>query len=118
GASRLLWVVSPGVANTLAFYPSAPGSSDPAFPNMTPAGGSIQGVHVLPSTAVAADSSLLIDPTGLMGDSETILIDASRHGSLQLDDDPTEGAAQHTSLWQTNTVALRAERWFNGRRAR
>lgn len=118
GASRLLWVVSPSMANVLAFYPSAPGSSDPAFPNMTPAGGTIQGVHVLPSTAVAADSSLLIDPTGLMGDSETITLDASRHGALQMDDDPATGEQNLTSLWQTNTVALRAERWFNARRAR
>jgi hypothetical protein len=37
----------------------------------------------------------------------------STQGSLQLSDTPTPGSTAVTSLWQTNTAAVKVERFLN-----
>jgi hypothetical protein len=53
-----------------------------------------------------------------LSDDGQVTIDASREASLQMLDNPTNNSATATattmvSMWQTNSVALRAERFIN-----
>ena len=48
-------------------------------------------------------------------------IDASQEASLQMDSapaSPADATTVYVSLWQTNTVGLRAERFVNWKRRR
>ena len=71
----------------------------------------------------------MIDASQIAADSAEVVLDRTEDGALQLDTSPTmasggtgspevSGGAQLVSLWQTNSVALRAERWFGAQRLR
>jgi hypothetical protein len=58
-----------------------------------------------------------------LADDGQVVIDASREASLQMDDTPTNDATTGTgasmvSMFQTNSVALRAERIINWKKRR
>lgn len=115
GASRPYLVVAPRTANRLATKPTT--SGEQAFPGMTPNGGEIAGVPVLvPDQAPAPDSNghkaVLIDASAIVGDSETVAVDASEQAALQMATNPAGGAQQLVSMFQTNSTALLATRWF------
>jgi HK97 family phage major capsid protein len=123
---RLYLIVDPVAAKHLAFMTTADGVF--AFPDMTPNGGSIAGVAVLPSDALPAASSgatsaLLIDASNLALGDQTITLDASRNATYEANDAPTHDAttptaAQLVSGFQTNSVLLKAERYFGAARVR
>jgi HK97 family phage major capsid protein len=115
GTGKPYLVVAPRTANRLATKPTT--SGEQAFPGMTPNGGEIAGVPVLVSDqAPAPDSSghkaVLIDGSAVAGDSDTIAVDASEQAALQLASNPASGAQQLVSMFQTNSTALLATRWF------
>jgi hypothetical protein len=58
------------------------------------------------------DEVLLFDAAQLVGNTDVIVMNSARHAGLVMDDAPSDGAANLVSLWQTNSKALRAERWF------
>ncbi len=75
----------------------------------------------------ASDGShivVLLNPRDvLLADDGTVAVDASREASLEMSDAPSSSAATGTgaslvSMFQTNSVALRAERWINWVKAR
>jgi HK97 family phage major capsid protein len=108
-------VVDVHTANRLATKATTGG--DQAFPGMTPSGGELAGVPVLVSDqAPAADSNgyaaMLIDASAIVGDSDTVAVDASEQAALQLLTDPAGGAQPMVSMFQTNSTALLATRWF------
>jgi hypothetical protein len=56
----------------------------------------------------------------LYADDGGVTIDASREASLQMDSapaSPADATTVYVSLWQTNTVGLRAERFVTWKRA-
>jgi hypothetical protein len=58
-----------------------------------------------------------------LADDGQVMLDASRETSLQMDDNPSENAATASgatmvSMFQTNSIALRAERWINWQKRR
>ena len=58
-----------------------------------------------------------------LADDGQVVVDASREASLQMLDNPTNNSASATatslvSLWQTNSVGLRAERFINWKKRR
>lgn len=58
-----------------------------------------------------------------LADDGQVVIDASREASLQMEDSPTNSSktgtgAQLVSMFQTNSVAIRAERFINWRKRR
>lgn len=115
GAGKPYLVVAPRTANRLATKATTGGEQ--AFPGMTPNGGEIAGVPVLVSDqAPAPDSSghgaILIDGSAIVGDSDTVAVDASENAALQLASDPASGAQQLVSMFATNSTALLATRWF------
>ena len=121
GTSRLFLVISPAVANQLATYSNS-ATGGQAFPTMTPSGGTLAGVTALVSDQVPSDSNgelmLLIDADQIALSDETLTLDASRYADIAMDDAPDVGAQSMTSMFQTNSVALKAERWFGYQRLR
>lgn len=95
----------------------------PEFPGVNMNGGTLNGVPVIVSEYVAGDSSggmvILVNASDVfLADDGQVAIDASREASLQMLDNPTNNSATATatsvvSMFQTNSVALRAERYIN-----
>jgi HK97 family phage major capsid protein len=97
----------------------------PEFPGLTMRGGTLGGVPVIVSeyadnTAGSAGGLvILVNARDIwLADDGGFTIDASREASLQMDDAPTNDSSTGTeaslvSMWQTNSVALRAERYIN-----
>ena len=56
-----------------------------AFPNLTPQGGSINGIVVLSSDAIAAGNVILCDSSGLAAASGDVTLNEFSEGMLQLD---------------------------------
>ena len=116
-------IMSPGNALALAFMVGPLGQ--PAFETMSSTGGSIRGIPVVVSNYVGdvGDSSgspiiMLATEEVYLADDGVVTIDASREASLEMLDNPTNNSATGTatslvSMFQTNSVALKAERTIN-----
>jgi hypothetical protein len=75
--------------------------------------GAVMGNAIVPlPTTVLTDTILLADAASIAGVSETIELMSSDEASVQMSDTPTDGNAEHVSLWQSNLVALRATRYL------
>lgn len=95
------------------------------FPGLTMAGGVLFGLPVIVSQYVASDTVVLLNASDiLLADDGVVTIDASREVSLQMDTAPTQASGATAvptpvvSMWQTNSVAVRAERWITWKRRR
>jgi HK97 family phage major capsid protein len=124
GAGVLYWVMSPRVANVISTKIAANGQR--LFEGMTPTGGQLLGLPALVtnqmpniggSPATLRDSLWLVDASQIAANAETIEVDLARHTTLEMDNAPTmDGiaptATQVVSLWQTDSVAIRAQTWF------
>lgn len=130
--SRPAYYTSPAVARMLAFLREPLGNA--AFPQMTPQGGSIDGVPVRVSQYMAQTGGsggailALVDEAEIfLADDGSVTVDASEQASIEMSDTPAGSsnptvAASSTnlvSMWQTDSIALRAERfiWWGKRRA-
>lgn len=108
---------------------------NPEFPGMGINGGTLLGLPVIASEYVPTDSDgaivVLVNASDIyVGDEGGISVDFSREASLQMLDDSVAGAGAPTvssvgptatslvSLWQTNSVAFKAERIINWARRR
>jgi hypothetical protein len=86
-----------------------------AFPNLTPQGGSIQGIPVIVSDGVASGIVVLVDASGLGGNVGEAVLTTADQGSYQFSDVPDSPAGPSTnwvSLWQMNQISLQCERYF------
>jgi HK97 family phage major capsid protein/HK97 family phage prohead protease len=117
--------------NTLALAASLMVNSlgQDEFPGLTMNGGTLRGIPVITSQHAANQSgagNLVIAVNAdeiFLADDGAVTVDASREASLQLLDDPTNNSSSGTatsvvSMWQTNSIALRAERFINWARRR
>lgn len=100
-----------------------------SFPEMTMRGGTLLGLPVITSqqAANASGSGNLVIAVNaseiFLADDGQVTVDASREASLQMLDNPTVNSVTGTavslvSMWQTNSIALRAERFVNWARRR
>jgi len=95
-----------------------------AFPGLGINGGTFFGVPVITSNSVPIDTGadsyivLVSQDNILLADDGGITLDMSREASLVMDSAPTNPATSTVSLWQSNLVGLRAERFINYRRRR
>lgn len=130
--SRPAYYTTPAVARMLAFSRDPLGAR--AFPEMTPQGGSLDGVPVRVSQYLANNGGsggailALIDEAEIyLADDGSVTVDASEQASIEMSDTPA-GSSNPTvvassvnlvSMWQTNSMAIRAERfiWWGKRRA-
>ncbi|GLQ36740.1 major capsid protein [Rhizobium albus] len=98
------------------------------FPDITMAGGTLEGLPVLTSAYFAPVSAggfvALVNASDIyFADEGGVMVDVSREASLQMLDNPTNDVTTPTatsmvSMWQTNSVAFRAERILNWKRRR
>jgi HK97 family phage major capsid protein len=119
--SRLFYIMSPALAGQLGLKPDANGQ--PAFPQMSAFGGEIANTPVLVTDALesasAGEAILLVDASGIAADVGTITLSRATNATLQLDSAPVgDASAVVQSLWQSNQVGLKAERYFSFRRLR
>ena len=105
--SAAAWVMSPATAAKLAVTTV---SNIPAYPGMNARGGTLYGLPVITSVGSPAGQVALFDAQYLRVASDAPAIDTSRSATLQMATDPVPGAAQVTSLFNTNAIALRAVR--------
>jgi HK97 family phage major capsid protein len=97
----------------------------PMFPSANAQGGNVLGVPIvvsenIPSTTGSPTEGwpiiLVSTREILLADDGQVTVDASREASLQMEtapDSPPTGSTLFQSLWQTNSVGIRAERFVN-----
>ncbi|PPC63916.1 phage major capsid protein [Pantoea sp. ICBG 1758] len=116
-----VWLMSSTTALTLSQRKNALGQRE--YPDMTMFGGTFNGLPVLVSQYID-DSLILVDaPNIYLADDGGVAIDISTEASLEMQSTPTHDSLTPTpielvSMFQTNSVAVRAERWINWARRR
>lgn len=113
--SGLVWIMSATTALRLSLMTSADGTR--LYPDLTLGGGRFMGLPVITSQYVGTNVVLVHAPDILLAEDQ-LVIDASREASLEMSDAPTNDSvtgvgASLVSMFQTNSVALRAERFIN-----
>ncbi len=100
------------------------------FPTLSINGGTLRGITVVTSQYAANQSGagnlvIALDPTAiLLADDGNVTLSASGEASIEMSDAPTGDAgnppvaASLVSMYQTNSVAIRAERFINWAKAR
>jgi HK97 family phage major capsid protein/HK97 family phage prohead protease len=111
------FIMSAANALALSFRSNLDGS--PQYPGVTVNGGSYKGMTFITSQA-AGGNVIALQPSLILYADGGIEIDASQEASLQMDSapaSPADATTVYVSLWQTNTVGLRAERFVNWNKA-
>jgi HK97 family phage major capsid protein/HK97 family phage prohead protease len=121
--SGVVLIMPTTLALSLSFLVNSLGQ--PEFPGLSMSGGNINGIPVITSqyaTDVSGGGGNLVIAVNareiFLADDGQVTVDASREASLQMLDNPTNNSATATatamvSMWQTNSIALRAERFIN-----
>lgn len=130
--ARPAYYTTPAAARVLAFSRDALGNR--AFPAMTPQGGNIDGVPVRVSQYLANNGGsggvpfILVDEAEVwLADDGSVTLDMSTEATIEMSDTPA-GSSNPTvvasstmpvSMFQTNSIAYRAERfiWWGPRRS-
>jgi len=131
-----VWIMPSTVAMRLSLIKN-PTSGQREFPDISMTGGTLLGIPVVPSQyAATLGTPAGVPPAGtaiiilanakeiFLADDGQVSVDVSREASLQMDDAPTVASAPApvplalVSMFQTNSIALRAERFINWARMR
>jgi HK97 family phage major capsid protein len=130
--ARPAYYTTPSAARFLAFMRDALGN--PAFPGVTPFGGTLDGIPLRVSQYLANNGGsggvpfILVDEAEIfLADDGAVTLDASEQASIEMSDTPAgssiatvaASSVNLVSMWQTNSLALRAERfiWWGPRRS-
>lgn len=130
--TRPAYYTTPAVARMLSLSREPLGTV--AFPGMTPMGGTLDGVPVRVSQYLANNGGsggapfILVDESEIyIADDGSVTLDASEQASIEMSDTPAgssnptvaASSVNFVSMWQTNSIALRAERfiWWGPRRS-
>lgn len=108
------YITSPGGSRYLIGLRNSGGAR--VFPNVTVRGGDIFGVPLLVSSG-SPDILALADADAIHVVDEDLTIDVSRQSAFQFDSAPSAGAQQSVSLWQTNSIGIKTERFIGWRLA-
>ena len=118
GVDGVTFILSAANALALSFQTYTDGS--PKFPGLSISGGSYKGLNFVTSQAAGTNVIALQPALILYADEGGVTIDASQEASLQMDSapmSPADATTVYVSLWQTNSVGLRAERFINWNKA-
>jgi HK97 family phage major capsid protein len=129
---EFVWITTPKVARAMSLMLTSLG--EPLYPTVTPFGGTFMGYPLIVSLSsmqvgspVTGEGNLLVllhAPSIAMADEGGITIDASEEAAIQMLDNPTNTSTGSTtattmvSMFQTNSVALRATRFINWKKRR
>jgi hypothetical protein len=86
-----------------------------AFPNLTPVGGTIQGMTVIPTDGMPVGQVVVADASGIGGNGGEIGLEENRDSTVNaadVPDSPVTSATPLISLWQLNLIGIRIERFF------
>lgn len=116
-----VWIMSAMTALRLSMMRTA--LDQPEFPGITVNGGTFFSLPVIVSEAVGDYVTLANASDVWFADDGGVAVDMSTEASLEMADNPTGSsvtptAAQMVSMFQTNSVAFRAERTLNWTRRR
>lgn len=117
-----VWIMNSTLALALSQMRNALGQRE--FDGITMMGGTLEGLPVLVSQYVPAGIVALVNASDIyLADDGQVVVDASREASLQMLDNPTNHSGTGTatsvvSMFQTNSIAVRAERFINWQRRR
>lgn len=121
-----VWIMDATTALTLSLMRNALGQKE--FPDLTMLGGRFEGLPVIVSEHLAADSNghflVLANASDIWhADDNQVVVSASREASIQMLDNPTNASADGTattmvSMFQTESVAMKAIRWVNWKKRR
>lgn len=118
-----VWIMSATNALALSLMVNALGQ--PEFPGIGMMGGVFQGLPAIVSEHIGDVVALVNASDIFLGDEGGVAVDMSREASIEMRSsglgmDATAGTAtaSSVSMFQTNSVALRAEREINWKRAR
>lgn len=116
-ATSAVYITRPEIAMALGLMTNELGQ--PEFSGVNMDGGRLLGVPLITSNYVSAETFVLSFAQEIwLSDDGVVTVDASRETSLQMDDAPTQDSDTPTpstmvSMFQTNSVALRGERFIN-----
>lgn len=116
-----VWIMSAMNALSLSMMTNPLGQAE--FAGIAMNGGVFQGLPVIVSEHIGDVVVLLNAGDIFLGDEGGVQVDMTREATLEFSDTPTQDAIAGTgvsmiSLWQTNSVGLRAERVINWQRRR
>ena len=122
-----VWIMAATTALRLSLMRNSLGQKE--FPDITMLGGYFEGLPVIVSQYVHNSTSggamvILANASDIyLSDDGGVTIDASREASLQMLDNPTNASSDGTattmvSMFQTNSIAIRAERMINWKKRR
>lgn len=112
-----VWIISSGTALRLSMMVNPLGQAE--FGGMTMRGGTVAGLPAIVSDYVPAGLVVLANASDIyLADDGGVQVDMSREASLEMANNPTHNSTTPTgtslvSLWQTNSVGFRAERFIN-----
>lgn len=116
-----VWLMSSSTALALSKRKTPLGAKE--YPDMTMFGGTYEGLPAIVSQYVGNQIVLMNAPDIYLADEGGVAVDMSSEASLEMESTPTGDSVTPTgvelvSMWQTNSVAIRAERWINWQRRR
>lgn len=116
--SSAVYITTPSIALATSLLRNLDGQ--PEFPGINLMGGTLEGIPVIVSNYVPAGTFILAFTSEIyLSDDGVVTVDASREASIEMldsalqQDATTGGGASLVSMYQTNSVALRAERYIN-----
>jgi HK97 family phage major capsid protein len=128
--SQAVWVLSPTTALALSLMVTSLGN--PQFPGLTINGGTLMGLPAITTTQATiagspqyANIMVLIFPGEVfLADDGTAMVEASDQVAIQMDNAPTNQstatatATTMVSMFQTESIAIKAVRYINWAKAR
>lgn len=116
-----VWLMSSTTALALSKRKNPLGQKE--YPDMTMFGGTFEGLPAIVSQYVGNLLVLVNAPDIYLADDGGVAVDMSREASLEMESEPvgdsvTPTPTEMVSMFQTNSVAIRAERWINWKRRR
>ena len=125
--AKLVLITPNTVALALSLMRNSLGGRE--FDGIGVMGGTLEGIPVVVSQyahTAAAGNMLIACNADMIGyaDDDVVTVEASREASLEMDSAPVgasgvpTGAPSLVSMWQTNSIALRAERFINWKKLR
>jgi hypothetical protein len=109
-ASRLVALASTDVAMKAATLGAEGGGT---FPSMTPAGGQLRGLNCLVSSGMLAGQLAVLDAAQVAAAGSEVDVQVSSQSDVEMSSTPAHDAVTPTpatlvSMWQTNSVSMRA----------
>ena len=117
-----VFIMTSATAQALAMAVNPLGQQE--FPTMSATGGTVYGIPVIASDYVPSAIVVLVNASDIfLGDDGGFQVDTSGEASLEMSDAPAHNSSTPTgaslvSMFQTNSVAVRAERVLNWMRGR